>query len=68
MLAKINSIETETIPNQLETMATKLNDIENRHEPVYAFRVTSVKDAGSSRIEHVSKYPGKIFNRIIIKY
>ena len=54
------ALEQEEIQNQLATMTAKLNEIDNRKEPVYAFRVTSVKGAGSSRDTHVTKSPGKI--------
>ena len=57
--AKINQIEKE-MPNQLATISAKLNEIDNRKEPVFAFRVTSVKDSGSSSQQSVSKSPGKM--------
>ena len=43
-------------------MSEKLTEIDNRREPIYAFRVTSVKDSGSSSQLHVSKNPGKILS------
>ena len=54
-------VEQEKVRTQLATMSAKLNEIDNKKEPVYAFRVTSVKDSGSPRETHVAKNPGKIF-------
>ena len=53
-------VEQEKVKNQLTTMSAKLNEIDNRKEPVIAFRATSVKDSGSSMEQSVSKNPGKI--------
>ena len=40
-------------------MSAKLNEIDNRKEPVYAFRVTSVKNAWSSNTKWINFDPGK---------
>ena len=52
-------VEQERVQNQLAIITTKLNEIDNRKEPVYAFRVTSVKDSGSSSQQRVERNPGK---------
>ena len=53
-------VEQEKVQNQLTTMSAKLIEIDNRKEPVIAFRATSVKDSGSSNQQRVNKNPGKI--------
>ena len=40
-------------------MTAKLNEIDNRKEPVYAFRVTSVKNSWSSYKNSIVYNPGK---------
>ena len=60
-------VEQERVQNQLATITTKLNEIDNRKEPVYAFRVTSVKDSGTSSQQHVVKNPGKMFITIVVQ-
>ena len=65
MSSKINEIENRKIPNQLEMIAAKLNEIENRKESIYAFRVTSVKNSGSSSKQTVNKNPGFQSNNCI---
>ena len=42
------AVEQEKVQNQLKLISVKLNEIENRKEPVVAFRATSVKDAKAS--------------------
>ena len=59
--AKMSEIGNGKIQNQLANMSAKLTEIDNRLEPVYAFRVTSVKDSGSSNQQSVNKNPGKMF-------
>ena len=56
----INEIENGKIQNQLATMSSKLNEIDNMKEPVYAFRVTSVKNSGPSSKQNVQQRPGLI--------
>ena len=41
--------ELETIQNQFGLMSVKLNEIENRKEPIVAFRVTSMQNFKSSK-------------------
>ena len=59
-------VEQERVQNQLATITTKLNEIDNRKEPVYAFRVTSVKDSGTANEQYVSENPGKMFITIVV--
>ena len=54
-------VEQEKLQNQLTAMSMKLNEIENRKEPVYAFRVSSVKNSGTSKQESVYDNPGEMF-------
>ena len=56
------SVEQEKVQNQLAIISAKLNEMNSRKEPVYAFRVTSVKDSGTLKEQYVSKNPGKIIN------
>ena len=53
------AVEQEKIQNQMTTMSAKLNEIDNRKEPVYAFRATSVKNSWSSSSTSVNYKPGK---------
>ena len=53
-------VEQEKVKNQLTTMSAKSIEIDNRKEPVIAFRATVVKDSGSSSTQSVRKNPGKI--------
>ena len=53
-------VEQQKVKNQLITMSAKLNEIDNRKEPVIAFRATVVKDSGSSWQQSVDKNPGRI--------
>ena len=53
------ALEQEKIQNQLATMTAKLNEIDNRKEPVYAFRVAGVKNAWSSWQSSITYNPGK---------
>ena len=59
------ALEQEKVQNQLKIMSTKLDEIENRNEPVIAFRATSVKDSGSNYEQSVNKNPGlcKVCNK-----
>ncbi len=52
--------EQEKIQNQLTTMSAKLNDLDNRREPVYAFRVTSVKNPHTSYTKSITYDPGEL--------
>ena len=60
------AIESEKVKNKLATISAKLNEIDNRKEPVYAFRVTNV-EAGSSSSERVSRHPGEMFIMITVR-
>ena len=42
------AVEQEKVQDQLKLISVKLNEIENRKEPVVAFRARSVKGAKSS--------------------
>ena len=53
------ALEQEKIQNLLARMTAKMNEIDNRKEPVYAFRVTSVKNAWSSYTNRIVYNPGK---------
>ena len=53
------ALEQEKIQNQLANMTAKLNEIDNKKEPIYAFRVTSVKNAWSSYNNRITYNPGK---------
>ena len=48
----------EKVQNQLKPISAKLNEIENRKEPVVAFRATGVKNAMSSST-YVDFNPGE---------
>ena len=57
------ALEQEKVQNQLEAMSTvvlqlEMNEIENRKEPLIAFRATGVKDSGTSPEQPVDKNPG----------
>ena len=55
------AVEQEKVQHQLATLSAKLNEIDNKKEPVYAFRVTSVKDVGGSSSQKVGQSPGNMF-------
>ena len=52
------AVEQEKVQKKLTAMSAKLNEIDSRKEPFYAFRVTSVKDSG--HLQRVNKNPGKM--------
>ena len=51
-------VEQEKVQKQLENISVRLIDIENKKEPVVAFRASAVKDSGGGSGERVSKNPG----------
>ena len=60
------AVDKAKVQNQLAAMSAKLNEIQNREEPVYAFRVAGVKDVGSSRSISINRNPGKMFITIAV--
>ena len=54
------AVEQQKVQNQLATISAKISEIkESINRKVYAFRVASVKGAGSKRDTRVSDGPGK---------
>ena len=54
----------QEVENQLKPISAKLNEIDNRNEPVVAFRATSVKDA-ASHTTYVDFNPGDYKSKIV---
>lgn len=53
-------VERKQVQAQFSTMSNKLNEIENRKEPVVAFRVTNIKNSGRSLEQLVNENTGKM--------
>ena len=60
-------MEQEKVQNQLDEISTKLNEIENKQEPVIVFRVKILKNVGSSNQQAVTG-PGEFSKTLIFKF
>ena len=56
--SQIAMVELEKLQNQFEIVSVKLNEIENRREPIVAFRATGVKNGSIKK--NYKKYFGSI--------